>query len=170
MNEKTKFIAKTAVFLTLALCIGVVENLIPPIFPFMPYLKIGFSNIVIVLSVLLLNSSATFIIVVLKSFLVPIFVGNPIMILYSLPASIVTTTATVLLLRLKKFGIPAISIVSAILHNLSQLCIASLMTNYLVFGYTPYFVLIGTLSGLATGIISYVLVRVLPKTKFFGVK
>lgn len=160
---KAKKLASAAILLASAMCIGIIENLIPPVFPFLPYVKIGFSNIVIITAILLLDIKFAVIIVVLKSVAVPLILGNPVMILYSLPASVISTLFSFLLLSLKKPGIPAISIFSAILHNLSQLCTAAIMTNSLVFGYAPYFILTGALSGFATGIIVYFVIKSLPK-------
>ena len=88
------------------------------------------------------------------------------MILYSLPASLISTLIGVLMLATRKLSIPAVSILSATVHNLIQLCVAALMTSALVFGYAPYFVIAGSVSGLITGVAAYILIRYLPKDFF----
>lgn len=164
--RNTKKLALSALFLAVALIIGVIENLIPPIFPFLPYIKIGFSNIVIITAIIALSYRYALIISILKSVFVPLLVGNPIMIFYSLPAGLASAVLCSVLLATKKVGIPTVAILSAILHNVVQLAVAAIMTNALVFGYLPYFVVIGTLSGLATGTISFFVIKALPEKIF----
>lgn len=163
MKLNSKKLALSGIMLALALIIGTIENLIPPIIPLLPFVKIGLSNVVITFSAITIGFVPTLIIVAFKSILVPIFIGNPMMITYSLSASLVSLGIVFLLLKTKKVGIPTISIVSAITHNLVQLSVASLiMESALVFGFTPYLILTGFLSGLITGILTYLLVRFLP--------
>ncbi|MDD4316804.1 MAG: Gx transporter family protein, partial [Clostridia bacterium] len=154
----SKKISVAALLLSVALIIGVIESLVPPIIPFLPYVRIGLSNAVIIVVIILLNYKYAIMVSVIKSVLVPLFVGNPVMILYSLPASLFAAALGSILLYSKKISIPSSSILSAIVHNLVQLCVAALMTNSLVFGYAPYFVIIGGVSGLLTGVIAYIII------------
>lgn len=163
MNKQLKYLAYTALFLAAALIIGVAENFLPPLFPYLPFVKIGFGNIVIIFALIVLGWKPAFIIAGLKSVLVPLFVGNPIMIAYSLPATLISITATYFLLHVKKLGIPSVSVVSAIIHTMIQLCVAALMTGTtLVFGYTPYLVVIAALSGFAVGLIATLAIKRIP--------
>lgn len=158
-----KKITIASLLLALSMIIGIIENLIPPVVPMLPYIKIGFSNIVIILAIVILNYKYSLLIASIKSVLVPLFVGNPIMILYSLPSALLATVLSTIVILSKKISIPVTSMLSAILHNIIQLSVAALMTNYLVFGYLPYFIIIGCISGLITGVISFVLIKYLPK-------
>lgn len=161
---KSKKIAMTSMLLTLALLLGIVESLIPPFMPLFPYLRIGLTNIVIFYCLIAIGTKEAYIIAVLKSVFVGIFIGNPIMILYSLPASVLSLFVGIILLNLKKNSLPAISAVSAITHNVVQLIVASLMMQtFLVFSYLPYFILIGSVSGFVIGCIVYFLLRKMPK-------
>ncbi len=159
----TRKIAYSAVLLAVSMIIGVIENLVPPLIPILPYVKIGFSNVVIIVAIILLDYRYALGIISIKSVLVPIFIGNPIMILYSLPSVVISTIVSALLVYTKKFGIPTISMVSAVVFNFVQLTVAVIMTNYLVFGYLPYFIIIGSVAGLITGMIAYLTVKYIPK-------
>ncbi|HHU43684.1 MAG: Gx transporter family protein [Bacillota bacterium] len=159
---KSKNLAIASMLLAASMIIGVVENLIPPIIPFLPYVKLGLSNVVIIIAILLLNYKYAFAIIALKSILVPLLVANPVMILYSLPSSLLSVALTTALLYTRRLSIPVISVLSAILHNIIQLCVAAIMTNSLVFGFLPYFIIIGSVSGLITGIISFVTIKYIP--------
>lgn len=163
----TRKIAFSALLLAVSMIIGVIENLTPPIVPALPYIKIGFSNIVIIIAIVLLDYRYALTIISLKSVFVPLFIGNPIMILYSLPAVIISTLISTLLIKLKKFSITIISVVSAVVFNFVQLVAAAFMTNYLVFGFLPYFILIGSLAGFVTGVIAFLAVKYLPKKIVF---
>ncbi|MBO5776107.1 MAG: Gx transporter family protein [Clostridia bacterium] len=164
MKLNTKKIALSGLMLALALIIGTIEHSIPPIFPTLPFVRIGFSNIVIIFSILTLGFFPAIIITTLKSILVPLFIGNPIMIIYSLGAAIVSIIIIALLLRTKKVGIPTVSIVGAIMHNLTQLLVAIIMTETVeVIGLAPQLAITGLLAGLATGIISYTLIKFMPQ-------
>ena len=163
-NSRLRYIVHTAILLALALIIGVIENLIPAIIPSLPFVKIGFSNIVIIFAIVAVGTPSALIISVIKSILVPLFVGNPIMITYSLSASLTATLIMCLLLNTRMFSIPVVSIIGAIIHITMQLLIAALMTStFMVFSYFFYLALISIISGLATGTISYILIRFFPK-------
>ena len=168
MKKNSKKVALTGILLALAIIIGTIENHIPPIIPSLPFVKIGFSNVVLIFSSLTLGLIPTIIIASIKSIIVPIFMGNPMMIAYSLSASLIAVSLSYLLLYTKKFGIPTIAIVGAIAHNLVQLCVASLiMSNIFVFGFIPYLTATGFIAGLVTGIISYLLIRYMPPKVMF---
>lgn len=164
MKNKSKRLALTGILLSLALVIGTIENYIPPIIPALPFVKVGFSNIIILTSAVCVGFFPSLCIVVLKSILVPLFVGNPIMIAYSLSASLISFLIAYGLLNTKKIGIPTTSIISAVLHNLVQLIVAYIfMSDLSVFGFLPYLLATGFLPGLVTGLISYLLIKFLPK-------
>ena len=163
-NSRLRYIVYTAILLALALIIGVIENLIPAIIPSLPFIKVGFSNIVIIFAIVAIGTPSALIIAIVKSILVPLFVGNPIMIAYSFSASLTATLIMCILLNVRTFGIPVVSVIGAIIHITMQLLVASLMTNtFMVFSYFFYLALVAIISGLATGTISYILIRFFPK-------
>ena len=162
---KTKVIALTGILFALTLIIGTIENLIPPIIPALPFVKIGLSNIVITFSLIICGFWPTLIIAIGKSIIVPLFVGNPMMIAYSLMPTIIALTITYFLLKTKKIGMPTIGAISAITHNILQLSVASIiMSTITVFGFAPYLIVTGCISGFITGLISILLVKYLPNS------
>lgn len=164
-NKITK-ITRTSILLSLAMIIGYIESLIPPVIPFLPFIKIGFSNIVILIALLKVNKGSALTISFLKSILVPLLLGNPIMIIYSLSSSILSLLVAMSFLTMKKFGIPTISIISSITHNVTQVIVAFLvMQTSLVFSYLPFLFLVGVITGTITGMITVWIVR-FPKYSF----
>lgn len=164
MKRKVKSIAVTGVVLSVALILGVAESLLPPIFPALPFFRIGLSNVVVLFAAVTLSYFKTSVIVVAKSFLVPIFSMNPIMFVYSLPSAFLSFSFSFVLIKLKKLGLPSISFLSAILNNIVQVTVAALMTaSSAVFFYLPYLIILGGLSGVLTGFIVSLLIKILPK-------
>ncbi len=167
MKLNTKKISLTSVYLSLALIIGTLETLIPPFIPLLPQFRLGLSNFVVLLSFITLGAFPTLIIVVLKSCIVPLFFSNPIMIIYSLSASLASYFTTVILIKIKKLGLPSISAISAIVHNLAQLAIAALFTQSIaVFWYAPILTVSGGLSGTIIGLITALTIKKCPEKLF----
>lgn len=159
----SKRLAKTILFSAVALIIGVIESLIPPVFPFLPYVRIGFANIVIIYTLLYLGIKDAYAVAIIKALFTGLIVGNPIMIAYSLPSSLISLTCIILLMKINKNSLCAISSTGAIIHNLAQLSVASIMANtLLVLSYAPYFILIGAISGFGVGAIVLLLIKRLP--------
>lgn len=164
MKRKVKNIAVTGVVLSVTLILGVAESLLPPIFPALPFFRIGLSNVAVLFAAVTLGYFKTSVIVVAKSFLVPIFSMNPIMFVYSLPSAFLSFTLAFLLIKLKKIGLSCISFLAAILNNIVQVAVAALMTtSSAVFFYLPYLIVLGGLSGVLTGFAVTLLLKALPK-------
>jgi len=152
MNYKS--LAKLIILSTLALIIGVIESLIPPILPFLPFVRIGLANIVIIYAYLLLGSKQAYTIAIIKSIFTGLILGNPIMILYSLPSSLISLTTIILLFKANKNSLCAISSVGAVVHNLAQLVVAAIMTGTIaVVSYAPYFIIVGAIAGYVVGVL-----------------
>lgn len=164
MKTQHKKLALTGVLLALALIIGTIESVIPPIIPALPFVRIGLSNVVITFTLITLGVFPALVITISKAVLVPLFVGNPMMIAYSIGGAILSFIASFLLIQLKKLSLPTIGSVSSILHNVGQLIVASLiMQSTHVFGFFPYLFITGFISGILTGILTLLLVKYLPK-------
>lgn len=167
MKLNTKKIALTSVYLAVALVIGTVETLIPPFIPLLPQFRLGLSNFVVLLSLITIGAFPTLIIVVAKSCIVPLFFSNPIMIIYSLTASCASYMISLVLVKIKKLGLPSISALSAIVHNLMQLVVAAILTqSSAIFWYMPILTVSGGLSGAIIGLITALTIKKSPDRLF----
>ena len=83
MND-TKNITRTALWVTVAVLLGYIESLFPPIIP-VPGIKLGLSNIVIVL-LLYTESKKTLSVTLLKVVLCALLFGTPTSFIYSIRA------------------------------------------------------------------------------------
>ncbi len=165
---KNKSIALTAIYLALSLMVGSIETLIPPIMPILPYFRLGLSNLIILFAMLTVGALPTLIVVIGKSTIVPLFFSNPIMIIYSLCASLSAYLITLILVRIKKMSLISISLISSVVHNFVQICVAAIMTSSsTVFFYLPILALFGSMSGILIGFLTMLAVKKIPQHIIF---
>jgi heptaprenyl diphosphate synthase len=147
-----KRVAVSGVMLALALIVSLVENMIPPIVPMLPYAKLGLVNVVLLACFLLVGVWEGYVILILKCLMSAVYAGNVAMLLWSVPASLVSYTIMVLLHRTKLFSVTGLSMAGGILHNFTQILVATIVVGKSVFFYLPYMLLAGGVAGLITGV------------------
>lgn len=159
----TKKIAQSAFLLAVALILGLLENLLPPIFPFLPYARIGLGNAAILLAILWLGIPYAAVILILKCVMLGLFSGAPTMILYSLAGGALAFPTMALLLKLGANGVPAISAAGGAMHNVGQVLMAILFTGTAEIALILlYLALFGMVAGGVIGVIVYYLDKALP--------
>ena len=148
--------AQTAVLLAVALILGFLENLLPPVFPLLPYAKIGLGNAAVLLALIWLGVPYAAVVLVLKCIIIGLFSGAPTMILYSLAGGILSFIVMAVLLKVGANGIPAISASGGIMHNVGQILVAMAFTGTAgVAVLLVYLALFGMLAGAVIGVIVY---------------
>lgn len=148
----TKKVALSGILLAFALILSLLENMLPPIVPALPYAKIGLGNIVLLACFFLVGVGEGYIVLVLKCVLAALFSGNMSMLIWSLPAALTAYTAMVLLAKTKLFSVTGLSMAGGMLHNLMQILVATLVVGTSVFYYLPYMLLAGGIAGFVTGV------------------
>lgn len=141
--------------LALALILSIVESYIPPIVPTLPYAKIGLTNVVLLACFLLVGVFEGYAVLLLKCLLAAVFAGNFSMLIWSVPSSLVAYTVMVLLFKTKIFSTVGLSVAGGMLHNFTQILVATIVVGTSVFFYLPYMLLAGGIAGFATGIICH---------------
>lgn len=159
----TKKLTLTGLFLALALIVSVIESMLPPIIPALPYAKIGFGNIILLMSFLIIGIWEGYIILILRCVFTAIFAGNFSMLLWSLPAGIVAYSIMIALSKTRVFSITGISIAGAMIHNLVQMLIGAIIVGTSILAYLPYMILAGGLAGFVTGLIAYFTMKIIDK-------
>ena len=154
----TKRVALCGLFLALALIVSLIESFIPPIIPALPYAKIGLGNVVLLACFLLLGVWEGYIVLVLRCLLNAVFAANMASLIWSLPSALVAYTIMVLLAKTHMFSICGLSVAGGIVHNLVQICVASIVVSSGVFAYLPYMMLAGAIAGFVTGILCHFIV------------
>lgn len=168
LNTKTKYfnakrIATLSVLCAMGLIMFMVESLFPPLF--LPGAKMGLSNIFSMLTLFLLGPVDALVVVVVRTVLGSLFGGGVSTLMYSLTAGIVSVVVSAFLVEFvyPNVSIIAISIVSAICHNITQNVVFCLVSNTPeMFSYMPWLALVGILAGLIVGFAVNLILRALP--------
>lgn len=146
------------VFLALALICSYVESLIPISFG-IPGVKLGLTNIVVVLMLYCIGAKEALAVSVCRIVLTGFLFGNLFSILYSLAGGLLSFLIMWAVKRTGKFGILPVSVCGGIFHNIGQLAVAALVVeNYNVFYYLPVLLLAGAATGLAIGVVAQELI------------
>ena len=169
---KTKFfsakrIATLSVLTAMGLIMFMVESLFPPLI--LPGAKMGLSNIFSMLAVFLLGPSEALVLVVVRTVLGSMFTGNMSTLMYSLTAGVVSVAVSSVLVQLvyPRVSIVAISIVSAVMHNLTQNVVFCLVSNTPeMFSYMPWLALLGVLAGVIVGFAVWFILKMIPTRTF----
>lgn len=166
-----KRVALSGLFLALSLIVGLIENLLPPIVPALPYAKLGLGNVVLLACFLLVGVWQGYAVLILRCFLTAAFSGNFASMLWSVPSALVAYTAMVLLSKSEFFSTTGISVVGAMLHNAMQILVAAFVVGSSVVVYLPYMLVAGAIAGFVTGLICHFVVEALKnKTRLPSVK
>ncbi len=160
MNPKIKKLAMLGSLSALALIIGFVENMFPPVFAAVPYARLGLSNIAILLALVIYGFKEGLIVLFVKIVLLAVFSGNPAMIIYSFAGGMFAILGMNLMLHFRKNSLAATSALGGVLHNTAQVSVAALVTkSSAVFIFLPHLVLFGGLAGILTGIVCHLVVK-----------
>ncbi|WP_049691209.1 Gx transporter family protein [Anaerococcus jeddahensis] len=164
-NNRLNVYINLALLLALSLAISLIESTVPMPVP-IPGARLGFSNIIILLSICLYDFKKALCVSVLKSFLLVLITGSVMSFFYSFVGAIFSTTA--MYFSLKKvnddFSLIGVSEIGAFFHNLGQILVAIFfMQNIKMFYYFPVLVFIGIFTGFFVGLSSNFIVEHLKK-------
>ena len=165
--KTAKKIAVLATLTGLSLITFIIESLFPPML--IPGAKMGLANIFSFAALIIYSPWEAFIVVALRTGLGAVYAGNVSALLYSFTGGVVSmAVASVLTYTVyPKISIAAISVASAVAHNITQNVVFVFLTgSTLTFGYMPYLVLLGVLSGAIVGGVTMLVFRGVPKNAF----
>ena len=154
--NKTKKISLAAMMLSMIIVLLWLERMLPPL-PFLPpNLKLGLSNVVIMYALLFIGKREAAILVVLKAFFNTLLRG-PLGGLLSLYGGLLSLLCMFFLLWLfrERISYIALSIVAAIMHNIGQLIVISLLfQSFLLFSaYLPFLLIASIILGIGTAVL-----------------
>lgn len=161
-------LALLASFTALSMIMFMIESLFPPLF--IPGAKMGLSNIFSLYTLIVLGPVEAFVVVVVRTLLGSLFVGNLSTLMYSMTAGIVSIIVSSILMKLvyPKISLIAISVVSAVVHNLTQNVVFCYVSNTpQMFSYMPWLAVIGVVAGIIVGYAVYFIVKLVPKKVYF---
>jgi heptaprenyl diphosphate synthase len=151
-------VAFLGVFLALALVLSYVESLIPFFFG-VPGMKLGLTNLIIVVLLYCLGPKEAYLISIVRVFLAGFLFGNLFSIVYSLAGAVLSLTVMVILAKKTELKVVTVSAIGGICHNIGQLIVAAIVVeSYNIFYYLPALLIAGLITGLLIGIVSQVLI------------
>lgn len=144
-----------ALLVGLALAISLFESVIP--IPFVALgAKLGLSNIVILVTLVVFGFRRALIVACLKSVLLMLVTGSVSSMFFSLAGALFATTVMGIAyfkVSRKVFSLIGVSILGAVAHNFGQLSVAYIvMHNPYVYSYLPVLVLAGLFTGFFVGL------------------
>ena len=162
-----KKIAVLALLSGLALVTFLIENLLPSMI--IPGARPGLANIFSLAALIMYSPVEAFIVVAVRTVLGAVFAGNISALLYSFTGGIVSMALASLLMYTAhpKISVMAVSVAAAVAHNITQnIVFVFLSQSALMFGYMPYIILLGLLSGAVVGGVTILIFRGVPKSVF----
>ncbi len=150
---RSKKIAFLGVFIALALICSYVESLIPFYFG-IPGVKLGLTNIVVVIMLYTIGEKEAFAVSMLRIVLAGFLFGNLFSILYSLAGGLLSFLVMYLIKKFGLLGVVPVSVCGGISHNIGQIVVAAFVVeNYNIFYYIPVLLIAGTITGFLIGIV-----------------
>ncbi|WP_343346026.1 Gx transporter family protein [Terrisporobacter petrolearius] len=153
---KTKKMTFLGLMVTYSLVLYIFETYIPnPLIAIFPGAKLGLSNIITLISLIILGVKDTCIILTVRIILSSIFAGPVSYFLFSVGGAYLSLMCMYLASKIKGFSIIGVSIVGAIGHNIGQLLVASIIVqNINMVGYLPFMLIASLVTGMFVGLVS----------------
>lgn len=160
MNNTRKLVLM-AVLAAFGSILGLFEAMIP--LPFIaPGLRLGFSNIVVLVSLVLFGFKEGLIVSLMKSILLMLMSGNVSSFMYSFSGALLSSIAMIISLKFGKrfLSLIGVSIIGSAFHNIAQVTLSSLiLSNIMMFSYLPILLILGIFTGFFVGISSIYILR-----------
>ena len=161
---------KKLIFLSLLVSIGlalsIIESMMPV--PFIaPGAKLGLSNMVILITLVIFGFKEALTVGILKSIIFTLATGSISSLFYSLSGSLLSCIIIYVIYNKfsKTFSLIGVSIFGAVAHNTAQVLVASLMmNNFKIFSYLPILLLTSLFTGYFVGLASIYITKNLKKT------
>ncbi len=155
----TKKTAQVGMLVAAAFVLGDVESLLPISFG-IPGIKLGLSNIVVLLCLYEGTAKEAFGIALVRIVLTGLTFGNFSTMAYSLAGGIFSFLVMFLLKKSNVFSVYGVSIAGGVSHNIGQIAVAVLVlqTGLLMY-YLPFLLVAGCVAGACIGFVGGIIVK-----------
>lgn len=157
-----KKISKLSLLLALSVVLNIFESLIPIFNGYIPGLKIGLANIVILFVLYKFSFKDAIYISIVRVFLVGILRTGlfSISFFFSLGGAILSIIMMFLIKKFTKLSVVGISIIGSIFHSLGQIIIACFVMNTdAMIYYLPWLLIFSIPTGIFTGLLTKILLK-----------
>lgn len=165
-RSSTKVVTQLGLLIALAMICSYIETLVPAFFV-VPGMKLGLTNVVVVIALYRMNSGTAMGINVIRIFLVSMLFGNMFSLIYSLAGGMLSTIIMILLKKTEKFSILAVSVAGGVFHNVGQIFAAMILlgTNQIAW-YLVILWFSGIVTGALIGLLASILYHHIPAQLF----
>ncbi len=150
--SKTQKIALNGALAALAMILSYVEMQIPAFFA-VPGVKLGLTNIVVLVALYVLGEKNAFFINVVRIVVVSMLFGNIMGFAFSIAGGMLSTLVMILLKKTSRFSVTGVSVAGGISHNVGQIIVAMILLNTkAIIWYLPILWISGIVSGAVIGL------------------
>ena len=149
--------SRLAMLTALSIVIGIIESYIPIFANIVPGLKLGLSNVIIILVLYNYNFKDALSVSLIRVFIIGLIRTGlfTIPFFFSLAGAILSIITMALAKKIKIFSLIGISIS----HSIGQILVGLILINKSIIYYLPYLLLFSIPTGLIVGIISQKLIK-----------
>lgn len=165
---------KRLTFIAMLLAVAIVVNILESFIPvFIPGVKLGLANVIILIMLYEFKSSEAFLVDILRIVLVGLLRGTLLSptFLMSLSGGMLSFIIMFVFSRIKCFSVIGVSVLGAIFHATGQILIAILLldTTAIVY-YLPFIALLSVATGIFSGILARTYLKMSITGKFLKKK
>ncbi|MBR3646480.1 MAG: Gx transporter family protein [Lachnospiraceae bacterium] len=162
-NQRAKKVAFRAMLVALAMILSYVESQIPT-WAMVPGMKLGLTNVVVMVALYRVNEKEAVIINVIRIMLVGFTFGNMFSIVYSLAGGILSGIVMIVLKRTGKVSMTTVSVAGGVFHNVGQIIVAMiLLETKAILYYLMVLWITGIFAGVIIGLLSAEVIKRLPR-------
>lgn len=147
---------RLAMLLSISIILSIFESFIP-IFSFIPGLKIGLANVIILFIIYTYSFKDALFVSILRVVIIGILKTGlfSVTFFFSLSGALLSILFMFIFKKITKLSIVGISVIGAISHSIGQIIIAILFLNNIdLIYYTPYLLVLSIPMGIIVGLIS----------------
>ena len=151
-DSSARRVAVSAVLTALAMIFSYIEAIIPFNFG-IPGIKLGLSNLVVLVALYSLGAGYAFVVNLTRIVLSGLLFSGVSAMLYSLSGGMLSFVVMLFLSRLDLFSPAGVSMAGGVSHNIGQITLAAIITETAkIYLYLPVLMISGTVTGLVLGI------------------
>ena len=158
-RNSTRKLTSLALTVSFALILSFVESRIPA-FTAIPGVKVGLANIAVIFTLYKFGIREAIAVSAVRVLLVSMLFGSPVSMIYSISGAVLSLCVMFLLKKLTPVSTVVVSVSGGVMHNIGQICAASIVlgTNVVIY-YLPFLLLSGTIAGIVVGVASALLIE-----------
>ncbi|MDD3570404.1 MAG: Gx transporter family protein [Lachnospiraceae bacterium] len=149
-----KKVAYYGIFAALSILMGYVEAIIPVPLP-VPGIKLGLSNVIVLLALYVMGTKEAFYISIIRVFISALLFRGFLGFWYSMAGAFLSYIVMVLAMKSDKMSTIGVSVLGGIFHNLGQIAVAIIILGRTVVVYlVPVLMVSGVATGFAIGVVA----------------